>query len=468
MADFCCRFSDGRESTVQADSVPAALLQAQRDGTSVLQIRERKPPRADPRVTEHEIATLYRQLAAMLRAGLPLSEGLRTIARDTTNPALREVCYTLYVTLAEGEPFASGLAKFPGLFPRLHLALARAGERAGLLPATLSQMADYVEHIGGLGRKVSSALVYPAVVGTIALALLSSYWGSGLVVQIAEVYDDLGITRLPTVTSLLLRVYQVAAPAILLTLLAAGIIWLILRTYYRSRRGRYRLDRVKLWLPFIGHIVSRGALARFCRTFGMLLNNGVEVESALELAGEASGNAMMARAARNAVGHVLDGAPIAAALAAGGVFPPAVTEQISTGERGGTLLLSLARLADFYEAQTEHLTRAATAVLEPLLILILGVAVGISVISLMLPLIHRRRACSAADACGSISRQRGSLSLDEGSSPHGSIRAWCRSRRCVRLRPGDREGVGPWSWPWKRSPWLWQDCWNRRHCGWPA
>jgi type IV pilus assembly protein PilC len=388
MGSFRCRFADGRESTIQADSVPAALVQAQRDGESVLGIIEQEAPRVDPRVTEQELATLYRQLGSMLKAGLPLSEGLRTIARDTTNPALREVCYTLYVTLANGDPFASGLAKFPGLFPRLHLALARTGERAGMLPTTLSQMADYVEHIGGLGRKVSSALVYPAVVGIIALGLLSSYWGSGLVMQLSVFYRDLGITELPTTTTLVIRFYQVAMPAILLALVAAVILWLLVRAYYRTRRGRYRLDRVKLWLPFIGQIVSRGSLARFCRTFGMLLGNGVEIESALELAGEASGNTTMARAARNAVGQVLDGTPIAAALATGGVFPPSVTEQIATGESGGTLLLSLERLAEFYEAQTEHLTRAATAVLEPLLILILGVAVGIAVISLMLPLIQ--------------------------------------------------------------------------------
>jgi len=144
MASFLIRFAGGRTASVHADSVPAALIEAQRHGDLVVGIAERQPRRADPRVTEQELATLYRQLAAMLAAGLPLAEGLQILARDTTNPALKEVCYTLYVTLAGGEPFAAGLAKFPGLFPRLHLALARAGERAGLLPTTLSQTADYL------------------------------------------------------------------------------------------------------------------------------------------------------------------------------------------------------------------------------------------------------------------------------------------------------------------------------------
>jgi type IV pilus assembly protein PilC len=395
MARFLCRFAEGRTTNVQADSVPAALLEAQRQGKSVVGIAEERSRRADPRVTEQELATLYRQLAAMLAAGLPLAEGLQILARDTTNPALKEVCYTLYVTLAGGEPFAAGLAKFPGLFPRLHLALARAGERAGLLPTTLSQAADYLEHLGRLGRRVSSALVYPAVVGTLVAALLSAYWGSGMVGQVSQLYRDLGIGgHLPPLTRMVLRIYQVAPPMIFLTLVAAFVLVLIIRAYYRTRRGRYRLDRAKLWLPFIGQIVSKGSLARFCRTLALLLGNGVEVETALELAGEASGNAVMARAARAAIDDVVEGAPLATALAASGVFPAPVTEQIATGEKGGTLLMMLDRLADFYDAQTEHLTRAFSAVLEPALILMLGFAVGISVVSLMLPLIQTISALS--------------------------------------------------------------------------
>ena len=242
--------------------------------------------------------------------------------------------------------------------------------------------------MGRLGRRVSSALVYPAVVGTLVLALLSSYWASGMVAQISQVYQDLGIRDLPSLTRTMMGFYRIASPMIFLALVAAFILVLIIRAYYRTRRGRYRLDRVKLWLPFIGHIVSKGSLARFSRTLALLLGNGVEVESALELAGEASGNAVMARAARTAIGDVVEGAPVAAALAATGVFPAAVVEQIATGEKGGMLLAMLSRLADFYDAQTEHLTRAFSAVLEPLLILVLGFAVGISVVSLMLPLIQ--------------------------------------------------------------------------------
>jgi type IV pilus assembly protein PilC len=374
--------------------VPAALIEAQRNGESVVGIAERLPRRANPRVTEQELATLYRQLAAMLAAGLPLSEGLQILARDTTNPALKEVCYTLYLTLAGGEPFAAGLAKFPGLFPRLHLALARAGERAGLLPTTLSHTADYLEHVGRLGRQAASALVYPAVVGTLVLALLSSYWGSGMVAQIAQLYQDLGISHLPAITRVMLHIHQVVVPMIFLALVAALILVLIIRAYYRTRRGRYRLDRVKLWLPFVGHIMSKGSLARFCRTLALLLGNGVEVESALELAGEASGNAVMARAAKTAIGDVAAGAPLATALGASGVFPAPVTEQVASGEKGGTLLMMLNRLADFYDAQTEHLTRAFSAVLEPTLILMLGFAVGISVVSFMLPLIQAISALS--------------------------------------------------------------------------
>jgi type IV pilus assembly protein PilC len=398
MARFRCRHAGGQVARVEADSVPAALLRAQTSGEQVIGIAQEAPRRTDPRVTEQELATLYRQLASMLAAGLPLSEGIQILARDTTNPALKEVCYTLYVTLAGGEPFAAGLAKFPGLFPRLHLALARAGERGGLLPTTLAQTADYLEHVGRLGRRVSSALVYPAVVATLVMALLSSYWASGIVYRIAEVYKDLGIyERLPALTAMVLRFSRVAMPMILLALVAAGILVLIIRAYYRTRRGRYRLDRVKLWLPFVGQIVSKGALARFCRTLGLLLGNGVEVESALELAGEASGNVVMARAARTAIGAVVEGESLGSALAGAGVFPSAVTEQIATGEKGGTLLVMLRNLADFYDAQTEHLTRAFSAVLEPGLILVLGFAVGISILSLMLPLIQAISALSGGN-----------------------------------------------------------------------
>lgn len=395
MARFVCRLAGGGTIGIQADSVPAALVEAQRRGESVIGIAEQPPRRTDPRVTEHELATLYRQLASMLAAGLPLSQGLQILARDSTNPALKEVCYTLYVTLAEGEPFAAGLAKFPGLFPRLHLALARAGEHAGLLPTTLAQTADYLERVGGLSRRVSSALVYPAVVATLVLALLSSYWGSGMVFQIAKIYQDVGLSnKLPRLTAVMLRFYQVSMPMFAFALVAAFVLVFIIRAYYRTRRGRYRLDRVKLWLPFIGQIVSKGALARFARTLALLLGNGVAVESALELAGEASGNNVVARAAKTAIGGVVEGSPLAPALAATGVFPAAVIEQIATGEKSGTLLVMLNNLSDFYDAQTEHLTRAFSAVLEPTLILILGFAVGITIVSLILPLVQAISALS--------------------------------------------------------------------------
>ena len=163
MPNYRCLFAGGREAKFEAASVPAALLQAQQAGEPIARINEEKPRFSEPRVTEQELATLYRQLGSMLEAGLPLAEGLQTMARDTTNAGLKEVCHTLYQTLSAGEPLAAGLAKFPSLFPRLYQALARAGEHAGLLPVMLSQTADYLEHLGRLGRRFSSALVYPAV-----------------------------------------------------------------------------------------------------------------------------------------------------------------------------------------------------------------------------------------------------------------------------------------------------------------
>jgi type IV pilus assembly protein PilC len=374
---------------VEADSVPAALLQAQSSGEPVTHIREEAPRSPAPRVTEFELATFYRQLASMVRAGLPLAEGLQVLARDSTNASLREVCYTLYVTLANGEPLAAGLEKFPTLFPRLHLALARAGERAGLLPVTLSHTADYLEHVGGLNRRLSSALVYPAVIGTIVVGLLATYWGSGLIAQILSIYGDLGVEQhLPYPTRLVISFSRAALPVLAATLVTAGAVTLILRAYYRTRRGRYRLDRAKLRLPFMGQIVSKGAVARFCRTLGLLLGHGVEVESALTLAGEASGNAVIGRAVQGAAGAVMEGQPLAPSLAASGVLPAQVTDQVAAGEESGTLLTMLDGLAEFHEAQAEHLTRAFSAVIEPLLILVLGLVVGISIISLMLPLVQ--------------------------------------------------------------------------------
>ena len=386
---FRCVLGSHAEVVVEADSVPAALLQTQASGDTVLRFRQEAPRASSPPVTEWELATFYRQLASMLEAGVPLAQGLQVLARDTTNPGLREVCYTLYLTLVNGEPLAAGLGKFPDLFPRLHVALARAGERAGLLPITLSQTADYLEHTGRLNRRFSSALVYPAVVGTIVILLLTSYWGSGVLMRILEVYKDLGISnRLPAMTRFVISFSRAALPVALATIVTVFVLALLLRAYYRTRRGRYRLDRVKLWLPFLGEIASKGAVSRFARTLGLLLGNGVEVESALELAGEASGNDVLARAAKGAIGPVVEGAPLAESLAAPGIFPAPVTDQIATGEESGTLLTMLGSLADFYEAQTEHLTRAFSAVIEPALILILGFIVGISIVSLMLPLVQ--------------------------------------------------------------------------------
>jgi len=398
MPSYRCLFAGGREATLEAASVPAALLQAQQTGEHVARINEEKPRLSEPRVTEQELATFYRQLGSMLEAGLPLAEGLQTIARDTTNAGLKEVCHTLYQTLSAGEPLAAGLAKFPSLFPRLYLALARAGEHAGLLPVMLSQIADYLEHLGRLGRRFSAALVYPAVVGCIVLFLLSGYWGSGIIREMSKIFNELGMgNSVPLITGVVMAIYRFALPTFSLTLITVFILMLIIRAYYRTRRGRYRLDRVKLWLPFIGQIVHRGALARFCRTLALLLDNGVNIEEALELAGEASGNAVIARAIRSAIGEVVEGAPLAASLEASGVFPAPLTEQLTSGEKSGSLIMMLNSLADFYDAQTDHYSRAFSAVVEPALIVLIGFAVGTSIIALMLPLVQAIRSLSGAD-----------------------------------------------------------------------
>jgi type IV pilus assembly protein PilC len=371
---------------MEASSVPALLLQAARQGDPVVSLAEEGAHRADPPVTELELATFYRQLASMLQAGLGLPEGLQILARDTSNQGLKQVCYALYLNLAAGRPLATGLAQFPGVFPRLHLALARAGEHAGLLPVTLSHMADYLERIGGLTRRFSSALVYPAVVGGIVLLILSAYWGTGIIAKMTELYAEFDVT-LPYPTRAAIAFSRVALPATAVTIVAVFVIVVLLRTYYRTRRGRYALDRAKLGLPFVGQIVHKGALARFCRTLALLLDNNVEIASALDLAGEATGNAVMGRAVRASIGQVTDGRPVGQSLADAGVFPPGLTDHVTTGEKSGTLVITLNSLSDFYDAQAEHFTRAFSAVIEPLLIVVLGLAVGSSIISVMLPLI---------------------------------------------------------------------------------
>jgi type IV pilus assembly protein PilC len=399
MPSFRCLFAGGKELRVEAESVPAAIAAVQQPSDAVVAISEESVRQVCPRVTELELATFYRQLSSMLQAGVPVAEGLQILARDTANKELKQVCYDLYQSMSAGEAFTTGLRRFPDLFTPLQIALARAGEFAGLLPQTLAQLADYLERSGKLNRRFSSALVYPAVVGTIVIGLLVSYWGAGLIVKMMEIFQEMGISNhLPPVTRLIITISKMLLPTLLLTIITVIIIVVLIKAYYRTTRGRISLDRTKLRLPFIGQIAHKNALARFCRTLALVLDNGVTISNSLALAGEASGNAIVARGAKTAIGYVEDGATLSQALGISGIFPAQVCDQVATGENSGTLLLMLNSLADYFEAQTDHLARAFSAVIEPLLIIILGVAVGLSIVGLFLPLISAIQAMTSGDA----------------------------------------------------------------------
>ncbi len=336
------------------------------------------------RVRARPLTLFTRQFASLLSAGVPLRRALSILNSQTTSANLRHALDAVGADIDDGVALYEALSRHPAVFSNMYIAMVRAGEQSGTLETVLKRLAFEMERRQSLKAKVRSALVYPCFVLSLATAILSLVL-TFIVPAFQDIYQQLG-KELPFMTQMLvigshLLLYQ--GPVVLLTLaLLAGFFMLIIRT----RQGRYLFDRFQLMIPVFGPLIQMSAVARFNRMLSTTFESGVPVLQAFDLVAGAAGNEVVARAAKRIQMDVREGESISAAVAREPVFPPIVAQMLAVGEESGELDPMLNRCADIFEEDTDAMVKGLTSILEPAMIVVLGVFIGFVVIALYLPM----------------------------------------------------------------------------------
>lgn len=335
-----------------------------------------------------ELAIFTRQLATLLRAGLPLLRGLEVLARQERNQVLRRMIEALAEALKSGGTLSEALAQHPHAFDRLYINMIKAGEAGGMLDVVLDRLARFQEKSLQLKGKITTAMVYPLIVVAVAGFILA-----GLLVFVVPKFnqifaDLLKGAPLPPLTRAVLTVSDAVKSHYLVVLGVIVALGLVLRVFRRTPGGARLLDTWTVKLPLFGELFLKAIIARFGRTLGTLLSSGVPILPALLITRDTCGNSRVADAITEVHDRVKEGAPVARPLEATQVFPPMVTSMIEVGEHTGQLPAMLGKVADLYEDEVDNAVAGLSALLEPLLILLLALIVGTIVIALFLPIIR--------------------------------------------------------------------------------
>ena len=336
------------------------------------------------KVKSQDLVVFTRQLATMMDAGLPLVQTLTALEEQTENPIFKPVLRNVTERVEQGNSFSEALSEHPKVFTKLYVSMVEAGETGGLLAEILDRLASYLESTARLKKKVKSAMSYPVIVCFIALSIALF-----LIVKVipifAGIYKDFG-AALPTPTQILINISDVIRSYFLVAIGAvAGLIFGFVK-FKRTKRGMAIWDRAKLRMPVFGKLVHKIAISRFSRTFAALLRSGVPILETLRIVGQSAGNTVVERAVERTAASIERGDNLAVALGQHPIFPPMLVRMVSAGEQTGKVDVMLEKISDFYDEEIEATLSGLTSLIEPLLIVFLGVVVGTIVICMFLPI----------------------------------------------------------------------------------
>ena len=336
------------------------------------------------RVSSADLALFTRQLATLVRAGLPLEESLLAVSQQTEKPRVQSIVLGVRARVMEGHTLAAGFADFPRVFPEIYRATVAAGEQAGHLDNVLERLADYTEGRDQLRQKVLTAMLYPIVLTVLCFAIVSALLVY-VVPQVVSVFEA-SKAKLPLITQLLIAVSGFLRHNGIYLLVAAVILAWLFRRWLQNPTARRSFHRLQLRLPLVGKLVRGFNTARFTRTFSILSASSVPVLEALRIGGEVVTNLPMRDAVNDAAARVREGAPIGRSLAISRLFPPMTIHLISSGESSGELENMLERAAISQERELDGLLAALVGLLGPVLIVLMGLFVMGIVFAMLLPI----------------------------------------------------------------------------------
>jgi type IV pilus assembly protein PilC len=336
------------------------------------------------RIKKVHISRFTRQFATMIGAGLPMVECLEILSQQMESAELRRRIGEVKESVQAGTTLAEALSRHKKVFDDLYVNMVDAGEIGGALDTILVRLAVYREKADALARKVKGAMIYPAVVMMVAVAvtfIMLTY----IVPIFAKMFEGLG-AELPAPTQFVLSLSAFLRANILTGLGLLIALFVAYKYYSKTPGGRLNVDRVKLKLPLLGDLIRKSAIARFSRTLATLISSGVSILDALDITARASGNRVIHDAIKKSVLSIAEGETITQPLKASKVFPPMVIQMISVGEKTGGLDEMLTKIADFYDEEVDAAVAALTSVIEPIIIVFMGVVIGGILVAMYLPM----------------------------------------------------------------------------------
>jgi type IV pilus assembly protein PilC len=337
------------------------------------------------RVKHKQLTQFTQQLSVLMDAGLPIVRSLKILGNQQKPGLLKNIVIEVSEDVETGSSFSEALAKHPKTFDKLYVNMVKAGEAGGVLDVILQRLAGFMERMEALKRKIIGASIYPAVVITIAVAVVLAIM-TFIVPKFQEVFKQVKVP-MPGLTLMLMGISDVIKNYWWAIVATPFVFLFVVKAWGRTKGGRLTIDRIKLNAPLVGPIIKKSVISRFCRTLGTLLQSGVPILEALAIVKNATGNEVVSNAIGTVHDSIREGESIAEPLAACGVFDDIVINMIDVGEETGELDKMLLKIADNYDAEVDAAVSALMSVMEPILIVGLGFTVGFIVVALFLPLI---------------------------------------------------------------------------------
>ena len=374
-----------RTATLEAQSRDDVIAQLRRQRLNVVKIDEATPKK--PRrghIKMRDIVILTRQFSTMINAGLPLVQAMTILAEQSENKTLSEIMRKVVFDVESGNTVADALSKHPQAFSNLYVNMVAAGEAGGILDTILMRLATFMEKNDALIRKVKGAMIYPGVIMTVAAIAVTV-----LLIFVIPVFENLFSSAglaLPLPTRIVMGASRFLKGYWWVVLAGIGTAVFLFKRYAATSNGRLKIDQILLKVPVLGDVLRKSAVSRFTRTLGTLVSSGVSILDGLEITAKTAGNRVVQDAIMESRSSIAGGDTIAAPLKKSGVFPPMVISMISVGEQTGGLDEMLSKIADFYDDEVDSAVSNLLSLLEPIMIVFLGVVVGGMVVAMYLPI----------------------------------------------------------------------------------
>ena len=379
-----------KKGEIEAKDERAAKILLRRQRIRVTKIKQKPKDLLEnisffqPGVKTKDVVVFTRQLSTMIDAGLPLVQGLDALASQQENKTFRKILYEIKQDVESGSTFADALKKHPKVFDRLYCNMVQAGEMGGSLDQVMARLATYMEKAEALKRRVKGAMMYPAIVLTIALIVLTI-----ILVFVIPVFQKMFAESghaLPLPTQIVINLSEFVKSYILYIIGAMFAIGVAIKKFHDTENGARIIDRLLLRAPIFGPLLKKVSVAKFTRTLGTLLRSGVPIIESLNVAAGTAGNKVIEDAIFSVRSSISEGKTIAQPLQESGVFPNMVVQMIAVGETTGALDEMLNKIADFYDDEVDAAVDALTSAIEPLMIVFLGGTIGSIIIAMYLPI----------------------------------------------------------------------------------